>query len=126
MKPSLLWSSAHSHTALLSHFFRPQFAPPHSAATLTPNRTRPWSFLEDPNPCRIWIEHCVEGDGTHELEVIYHVQEHMYHLRLSLSAPSPSDSVFQGTLLPLRPGTFTQNRSRRAHHHRVHQVKLDQ
>ncbi|KAF8475254.1 hypothetical protein DFH94DRAFT_611128, partial [Russula ochroleuca] len=63
-------SSARSYTTL-SHFLCPQFALPHTAVIVVLDGTGPWSFLEDLNPCLVWIEHCVQGDGARELEVIY-------------------------------------------------------
>jgi hypothetical protein len=63
-------SSAPSYTALVSHFLPPQSAIPHTAVVIVLDWTRPWSFLDELYTWLTWIENWVNGDETHQLEVI--------------------------------------------------------
>ena len=80
-------SPARLYIALLSRLLRSQFALPHAAAIVVLGPARPRCFLEDLNRCLVWIEHCVQGDEAHRLEII--VGDTLNAVRLSFSGPSP-------------------------------------
>ncbi|KAH9995047.1 hypothetical protein BJV77DRAFT_268715 [Russula vinacea] len=126
-------SSAPPYTSLLSCYLRSQFALPHVAAIVVLGGTRPLSFLEDPNHFVIWVKRCVKGGRAREREVTVGNTLTRNAVRLFLCGPSPPPAVptfspsscaLQGTILRLGSGTFTC--SRRAHHRRIHQTRLDQ
>ncbi|KAI9457300.1 dynein light intermediate chain-domain-containing protein [Russula earlei] len=108
-------SSAPSYTALVSHFLSPLSALTHTAVVIVLDWTRPWTFLEELHTWLTWIERWVQADGAHELQVLREEhrerwQAHLQHYSEPSIEPLPTtSSAFQGTILPLGPGTFTHN-----------------
>ncbi|CUA69359.1 Cytoplasmic dynein 1 light intermediate chain 2 [Rhizoctonia solani] len=113
-------SSAPAHLSLLPHFLPPKTSLTNSLVMIVLDWTKPWSFVDQLETWMEWVNTWVKGDGARDLEVAREegrerLQAHLQHYTEpanpgdSTTAPVATSSLSSTLLLPLGPGTMTNN-----------------
>ncbi|KAH8830275.1 dynein light intermediate chain-domain-containing protein [Flagelloscypha sp. PMI_526] len=104
-----------AYTSLIPDFLNPRTCLPNTLVTIVLDWTRPWTFVEQLEIWLKWIETWSKGDGSRETDIAREesrerLQAHIQRYSEPSSDPLPtSSSALDSTLLPLGPGTLTDN-----------------
>ncbi|KAG9103879.1 hypothetical protein FRC06_007276 [Ceratobasidium sp. 370] len=113
-------SSAPAHLSLLPHFLPPKNSLSNTLVMIVLDWTKPWTFVDQLETWMEWVNTWVRGDGARELEVAREenkerLQTHLQHYAEpanpgeSTAPPLATSSLTSTLLLPLGPGTLTNN-----------------
>ncbi|KAG8693685.1 hypothetical protein FRC09_010357 [Ceratobasidium sp. 395] len=113
-------SSASAYLSLLPHFLPPKNSLSNTLVMIVLDWTKPWTFVDQLETWMEWVSTWVRGDGARELEVAREenkerLQAHLQHYTEpanpgdSTAPPLATSSLTSTLLLPLGPGTLTNN-----------------
>ncbi|KAI0732781.1 dynein light intermediate chain-domain-containing protein [Fomitopsis betulina] len=107
-------SSAAPYTSLLPNFLPPRTSLQHTVVIVVLDWTKPWTFVDELETWLEWVEKWAKGNGARELEIVREenherLQAYLQHYAEPTADPIPTTATMSATVLPLGPGTLTNN-----------------